>query len=275
MKRMLMIAAAPLLLAACGWDGIGGEAPWLQGPAIEAQGRAYVEMAPNRARFSVVFERRANASEAASEAVVRLANEASDAVRLAVGEEAVRITSDLHLRPYYQQVTRRRGEHVEDLVENVHPEALLGYVARVTVQVVVLAPEHAARARGAALAAGPVDAGGLSFYLEPDAEAQRRVFAAAVQDAAARARLIADESSVRLGSLLLLREGGQPCLGQPSTPPGVEAYERMSVAAAAPQMLGDATPAQRYAKAADDYALAADMTPQRVEARVCAIYAVR
>lgn len=275
MNRILLLLAAPLALAACEPVAQGDAPPWTRAPAIEAQGRAYVEMAPNRARFSVVYERRANTSGAASEAAVKLANDATDAMRLAVGEDALRITSDLHLRPYYQQITRRRGEHQEDLIENVHPDALLGYVARVTVQVVVLQPEHAARARGAALAAGPADAGGLSFYLEPDAEDQRQVFAAAVRDAAERARLIASEGGASLGGLLLLREGGQPCLGQPSTPPGVMHLERSMAAAPVPQMLGDASPAQQYAKAADDYALAADMSPQRVEARVCAIYAIR
>ena len=39
--------------------------------------------------------------------------------------------------------------------------------------------------------------------------------------------------------------------------------------------MAQATPAERYAKAAEDFALAADLAPQRMEAQVCAIYAVR
>jgi uncharacterized protein YggE len=253
----------------------GSDAPvWTRGPVIEAQGRAYVEALPNRASFSVSFERRAKTSEEASEAVVSRARDAAEAVRLA-SEDEVRITSNLSVRPYYSQVTRRFGEHNEQLVENVHPDALLGYVATVSMNVVVLEPERAALARGAALAAGPVNAGNLGFYLEPTADDQRKVFAAAVRDAAARAQLIADETNATLGALQVLREGSEPCLGQPSTPPAFESRARGAMVAAPAADMAESTPAERYAKAAEDFALAADLAPQRLEARVCALYSVR
>lgn len=123
-------------------------------PTIEVLGRAFVEQAPNRARFNVEFEEKNEHSAAASAAVVERANRAAEAIRLASDGE-VRITSNLDVRPYYRQVTRRLNEFNEQLVENVHPDALLGYVARVSVNVEVLDPEQAAAARGAALAAGP------------------------------------------------------------------------------------------------------------------------
>src|SRR5690625_6806953 len=117
-------------------------------------------MPANRARFTVTFESKDERSETASAVVVEQANTATEAIRMA-SDEQVRITSDLSVRPYYRQVKRRTGEHSEQLVENVHPDALLGYVATVTVNVTVLDPEFAAVARGAALAAGPVNSSAM------------------------------------------------------------------------------------------------------------------
>src|SRR5690625_670588 len=190
-----------------------------RGEIVEAQGRAYVEMLTNRSRFTVTFESKDERSETASAVVGEQANTATEAIRMA-SDEQVRITSDLSVRPYYSQVTRRTGEHSEQLVENVHPDALLGYVAKVIVNVTVLDPERAAEARGAALAGGPVNSSAMGFYLEPTTENQRAVYEQAVQDAAQRAQLIADASGATLGKLLVLQEGPGPCLGTPSSQTG-------------------------------------------------------
>lgn len=270
------VFVAAVALSGCTQADDADRPVWARGAVIETQGRAFVELAPNRASFSASYEaRNAESAVASAEAVAR-ANNAAEAVRIAA-EGEVRITSNLSVRPYYQQVTRRIGPDREELVENVHPDALLGYIATVSMSVVVLDPERAAAARGAALAAGPVSSGALRFYLEPDAENQRAAFAAAVRDAAMRARLIAEASGAELGTLQVLQEGQGPCLGSPSTATGYD--DRVSVtasraAAPPPPPPADASP-QELAAAAERYALAADLQPQRIEARVCAIYSVR
>lgn len=271
MKIPVLVATAAMVLVGCGpAPGQVDERPvWARGPVVEAQGRAYVEMAPNRASFTVNFESKAERSEDASAAVVEQANSAAEAIRSA-SDDAVRITSNLSVRPYYSQVVRRTGEHSEQLVENVHPDALLGYVATVTVNVTVLDPAHAALARGAALAAGPVDSSPMRFFLEPTTESQRAVYAQAVQDAAQRAQLIAETSGATLGSLLLLQEGAGPCLGTPSSAIGYAQDSRQDALLARTAAAPEAS-----SQAAEQFALAADLQPQRVEARACAVYSVR
>lgn len=274
MRIPALAATAAMLMVGCSPapDSVDERPIWARGAIVEAQGRAYVEMPPNRARFTVTFESKDERSEDASATVVEQANTATEAIRMA-SDEQVRITSDLSVRPYYRQVKRRTGEHSEQLVENVHPDALLGYVATVTVNVTVLDPEFAAVARGAALAAGPVNSSAMGFYLEPTTENQRAVYEQAVQDAAQRAQLIADASGATLGNLLVLQEGPGPCLGTPSSQTG---YAKGAIsdihmsAAAAPESRARAT-----AETAEQFALAADLQPQRVEARACAVYSVR
>ena len=185
-----------------GGDAVDTTPIWARGPVIEAQGRAFIEVSANRSRFNVTFERSEAESTDATAAVVDVATVATKAIRQAANDQ-VRITANLIVRPYYQQVERRIREDIVQLVENVHPDALLGYVASVRVDVTVLAPEHTDAVRGAALAAGPTSAGAVRFSLEPTAENQRAAFSAAIEDAHARARAIADLSGAQLGELLL------------------------------------------------------------------------
>jgi len=251
---------------------------WARGPVIEAQGRAFIEVSANRSSFNVTFERNAAESTDATAAVVDVATVATKAIRQAANNQ-VRITANLIVRSYYQQIERRvHDDHVE-LVENVHPDALLGYVASVRIDVTVLAPERTDAVRGAALAAGPTSAGAVRFFLEPTAENQRAAFSAAIEDAHARARASADLSGAQLGELLLVQEGRGPCVGSPSTrvgrsdaipPPPMPAPPAAAVAGTS-----GGSAVQEIVDAAERYALAADPTPQRVQARVCTVYAVR
>ena len=157
---------------------------WARGPVIEAQGRAFIEVPANRSSFNVTFERNEAESTDATAAVVDVATVATQAIRQAANDQ-VRINANLSVRPYYQQIERSRGDDVV-LVENVHPDALLGYVASVRIIVTVLAPERTDAVRGAALAAGPTAAGAVRFYLEPTVENQRTAFSSALDDAHAR-----------------------------------------------------------------------------------------
>ena len=142
-------------------SGDAGDATpiWARGPVIEAQGRAFIEVPANRSSFNVTFERNEAESTDATAAVVDVATVATQAIRQAANDQ-VRINANLSVRPYYQQIESSRGDNVV-LIQNVHPDALLGYVASVRINVTVLAPERTDAVRGAALAAGPTSAGGV------------------------------------------------------------------------------------------------------------------
>lgn len=290
MKRIgiLLTGASALVLSGCDLaESNASPTPvWARGPVIEAQGRAYVEMPANRSQFSVSFEGRDADSAEASRIAVERANLATEAVRLAT-EGQVRVTANLSVQPYYQQVTQQISEFQERLIENRHPDALLGYVATVQMHVVVLDPAVTSQARGAALAAGPVNSGNVDFFLEPTVENQRAAFAAAVEDATQRAQIVADAAGDTLGVIVTLQEGSGPCLGRPSTDTGFDdAYDEYARLAAPPSPPpppppppppspgGDGRSAQDLLDAAGGLALAADQEPQRVTANVCAIFAV-
>ncbi|MGD2131402.1 MAG: SIMPL domain-containing protein [Maricaulaceae bacterium] len=290
LRAGIALSVLALFVAACSdgdADDLEGPA-WTQGPVIEAVGRAYLEVPPNRARFSVTFEAKNADSAAASRAAVEIARAAGEAIRLAA-EDQVRITSDLDVRPYYEQERIQIDEFREQIIENVHPDHRLGFVARSTVNVVVLDVAQAGAARGAALAAEPVSANDIYFYLEPTIEHQRMVFAAAADDAHARAEIAAESTGSRLGRLLVLQENSGPCLSYPTSTTGFDDYDRyrgamadMPVSAAAPPPPEATEGAQAFrqsvediAAAAGEFELAADPDPQRVQAQACAIYAVR
>ena len=281
MKKQVLVAMiffSPFSAWGQSGEDAGDATPiWARGPVIEAQGRAFIEVPANRSSFNVTFERNEAESTDATAAVVDVVTVATQAIRQAANDQ-VRINANLSVRPYYQQIERSRGDNVV-LVENVHPDALLGYVASVRINVTVLAPERTDAVRGAALAAGPTSAGAVRFSLEPTVENQRTAFSAALDDAHARARAAAELSGAQLGKLLLVQEGQGPCVGFPSTrvgrstippppipPPPAPAQLAGTFGAAAVQEIDDA---------AERYALAADPSPQRVKALVCTVYAVR
>ncbi len=285
MSRILAVLASGLVLAACSDPGPepSAAAPWTEGPVIEALGRAYIEVPPNRARFSVTFEARDADSAVASQAAIEAARDATAAIRT-VAEDRLRATADLQVNPYYEQLRVQVSEFQEQVIENVHPDHRLGFVARATVTVTMLDVGLADAARGAALAAGPVSAQALYFYLEPTADDQRRVYAAAAEDARQRAEVSAENAGGGLGRLLVLQENAGPCLSYATSTTGYDEYARFDYAAApvaspppppppmaqpAPDRVGE------ILAQAEDYELAADPDPQRVEARVCAVYQLR
>lgn len=285
MTRLLVLLAGGVALTACSDPAHepSAAAPWTEGPVIESLGRAYIEVPPNRARFSVTFEARDAESAVASEGAIEAARAATVAIR-AAAEERVRLTADLQVNPYYEQVRIQVGEFQEQIIENVHPDHRLGFVARATVTATMLDVGLADAARGAALAAGPVSAQNLYFYLEPTADNQRRVYAAAAEDARRRAEVSAENAGGRLGRLLVLQENSGPCLSYASTTTGYDEYSRFDYAAAPapaaplpPPMAapGAGEQAEEILARAEDYELAADPDPQRVEARVCAVYQLR
>ena len=297
MKRISILACLPALalMAGCDWQN-GNASPvpvWAREATIEALGRAYIEVAPNRADFSVTYQGRGQTAAEAGALATARANLATEVINQLSDGEA-RITSQLEIHPFYRQVTIRVDEFEERLVENEHPDSLLGYIAHVTVNVESTDLARIALLRGGAMAVGPADATDVYFALEPNVETQQAAFEAAVADATARAEIVARVSGNQVGPLLLLREGAQSCLGEEYGSPGqgpdqtmdvitVTGYSRqrsVSELLAATGVTDEALRAgtvdlDSLIAAAEDFALSSDFTPERLESRVCAVFAVR
>jgi len=275
----IAMLAAFIAAPAVGQDGESGfERPyWLDRSVIEALGRAEVEAMPDEAAFSVTFLEVARSADDASAEAADRARLASEAMRRRGGDH-VRISTEIEVTPLYAQYRDREGE----MIDNERADRVENYAAEVTLNVEVRDIARAGDVRAAALAVGPEGAEDIAYSLQMTSEIQQRAYAAAVADAAARARIAAEGSGVRLGPLLALQEGRGPCLGSWYGPrPGTvgraasgQAYapaeadnERIVVTASRRrEMTLTAEQIQRLQ-------LPADPEPIRIEARVCAVYA--
>lgn len=245
-----------------------GAPVWSAAPQVEAVGRATLEFPPNQGSFGVSYREQAATSQEASAAVIERANAVTAELRAAGGED-VRITANVSLSPYYEQVTETSRDGVERLVQNQHPDALLGYVATADLDITVLDADRLAELRAIALNAGPVNSRQPYFSHVPTEADARAVFSAAVEDAAARARIAAEGSGRRLGEMLFLTEGVDHCLGRSS---GIVAVDSAAARGAPPPPPPAPPPPPPPGASAEP--LAADLAPQRRTATVCAIYAL-
>lgn len=253
---------------------------WLNRSVIEAIGRAELEVRPDRAVFAVTFEETAREAGDASA-------QASDRARLAVaamrqrGGNAVEIRSSVSIEANYEEYRDREG----NVQQREGSENVRSYVARVSLNVEVRDIARASQVRAAALAVGPEQSQPLSFYLRSTAEQQRRVFADAVADAAARARAAAQATSATLGPLLALQEGQGPCMGSwygsrpgtfnapapPPPPPAPSAVSEDIVVTGS--TIGGQRRVLRVTQAdIDRLDLPADIPPVTLTAQVCAVY---
>lgn len=276
MRYLLLGAAAVMTFSAHADDHQNDN--FLNRPVIEAMGRAYIQVPPNEARFSVVFEAKSETSSEASRLVIQRANAVTEAIREASGGDA-QISANFSVRPYYEQVTEttRQGNDnvIERLVENRYPDALLGYTANVDVRVVKTAVDRVDITRGAGLAANPIASSPVTFHLKPDVASQQAAYRAALNDAASRAHASAEAMGTELGELLLVREGYGSCGGQITTPVGSAGQFRPPPPPMAPPPPPSRSIPQGLEGNPDDFKLAADPNPRDVNAQVCAIYAVR
>jgi uncharacterized protein len=251
---------------------------WLDRSVIEAIGRAEIEVMPDHATFSVTFvatEREAGAASA----------QAADRARLAVaamrqrGGEAVEIRAAVGIAANYTEYRNREGE----VEQREGAENIRSYTAHVQLDVEIKELARAGPVRAAALAVGPEEAQPLQFSLRLTSEHNRRVFAAAAADAAARARTAAEATGTPLGRLLALQEGQGPCLGNwygarpgvVGAPPPPSARSVEDLSNQLPQVFTSVGGRQVTLTQAeiDRLDLPADVAPIRLEARVCAVYA--
>jgi uncharacterized protein len=185
---------------------------WTRTPMIEAIGRAELEVAPNRAAFTVTYLETEKDSKDAMTRAVERARLAYDTIKKTAGETA-RVQSSVSVQPYFEQYRDGDG----NVTENTRADKIKGYQARASMSVTVEDVALAGKARAAALALGPEDSSPLNIYLQQTAEMTRAAYEAAVADGAARAKATASASGTTLGRLMTAQEGGGPCLGRWST----------------------------------------------------------
>lgn len=294
MKHVLSLAAALLVAAPAAMAQSGSPTGgrdyqedvyvtpyWTRMPVIESIGRAEMQVAPNRASFSVVYLETDKNSDDAMKLAVQRGKVAYDAVKKIAGDKAI-VQSSVSVEPYYQQYRNKDG----DKVENDRADKIEGYEARVSLNVQVEDVPMAGKARAGALALGPETSTPLRTYLEATTEMNRAAYEAAVADGAARAKATASASGSKLGKLLVVQEGGGPCLGRWSTSSGTDNsyYDRYNApeayamappppAPVAEGMIGrkQVTITQADIDALD---LPSDERKQSISSSVCMIYAV-
>jgi len=294
MWRLIAIISTGTWLAGCDAASQNNSGPDRE-RYIEARGRAIVEFVPNRASFNISYEARAVTSAEASGLATIRANIATDAIRQ-LGGDAVFITSDLSVTPYYEQISVQTGEFTQTLRQNRHPDALLGYTATVALSVETDDLELAPQIRGAAQAAGPSSGSRINYHLQPTAEHHRQAFAAAMEDAAERARIVALASDSILDGIVSLREGNQPCVGDLTGTGRAQDFseDRIVVTGSRVQrsdtesispvtvISGEQIENEGFSQelidavvaASGEFAMASDPTMQSLTSFVCAIFAV-
>lgn len=185
---------------------------WWDKPVVEALGRAMIEVAPNRAYFGVAYTATDSQSGKAMELASAKAKLVSDAIKKIAGDKAS-VRSSISMTPYYEQYRDKDG----NVIDNRQPDKIRGYEARASIQVTLKDVSIAGRARAAALALGPQSSDAVRFSLIETVDLQRTALAAAAKDARLRAESTAAAAGGKLGELLVLQEGRNPCMGNWST----------------------------------------------------------
>jgi len=155
---------------------------WTRVPVIEVLGRADMQVAPNRANFSVTYLETDKDSKKAMQLAVERGRLAYETIKKAGGKDSV-IQSSVNVTALYEQYKDKDGNRID----NERSDKIRAYEARVTLSVTVEDVSKAGTARAGALALGPENSSGLSTYLERTTELNREAYEAAVKDATARA----------------------------------------------------------------------------------------
>lgn len=179
---------------------------WMREAVIGSIGFVETEAPTNRATFTASFQAVARTS---AEANTEAAEKARGLARTlqALGAERVRVETSLFTRPLYQQYRDRDG----NVQTNAREDQVERYAATATVAVEVRDIGLVQRVYNQVVAAKPAATSSVSFSLEPDNETKTQLYAAAVRDAARRARLATEAAGGRLGAVRVIDPTGRAC----------------------------------------------------------------
>lgn len=210
--RIVFLAAAALAASASAAEAQPATrdihpAPWWMRDAVMSSiGHVQMELPANRAAFSARFQAVARTAGDANTAAAEKARAFTAAVQGAAADR-VRVSTELSTEPLYQQYRDKEG----NLQDNERPDQIERYAATVEVAVEVRDVSLLQRAYNAALAARPTNVSEVEFALEPDNELKTRLYAAAVRDAARRAKLATEAAGAQLGAVRVIDASAQAC----------------------------------------------------------------
>jgi uncharacterized protein len=223
MRPFLPFLAACLFVALAAFPAHAAEAG--KDRVIVVSGEGEVAAAPDRARLSAGVLTEAETAAAALDANTAAMNRVFAALRMAGIPDTKMQTSNFSVSPQYAPY---RGD-------NAQPRTITGYQVANQVTVTVDDLSKLGSVIDAAVRSGANQSYGLSFDIADPKPYQAKARAAAVADAAAKAKTLADAAGVRLGPILAIQEDGGPTL-TPSLP-----LRAMALAAPAPVAAGEET----------------------------------
>ena len=277
MIRVLFAAAVCLYATSPAFAQEAFDRPyWLDRSVVEAIGRANTYAPADNASFSVTFTEVADNARAALFAASDRARLAEAAIR-AHGGAGVLVRAETQVNAIHRDYRNAEGERVaterDDQIEN--------YSASVRLSVQVRDLSRVADVHAAAIAVGPQETSDIDYSIIDTSAVGLSVYRAAVQDAAARARLAAEAAGAPLGRLLVLQEGQGPCLGRWQT--GSSRMARQDYEAVSPittvgaEQIEVAVGSRSLRLSAEDIArvnVRSDPPPIELRAQVCVVYAV-
>lgn len=185
---------------------------WIDKPVIEIIGRANMEFDTNRVTMNFAIQEINSDSDIALDKVTKRAKPAIDRVQSLIGKNG-RIEVNYSKTAIYQQYKDKEGNKIDNIREDKVENYVAVWNIRVETNDVNLVP----RIKAELLAAGNSKMIGQAYYsFVPTNLQQRQIFAAAIDDAKERAKLIADTQGVKL-KLLVAQEGRSECIGNPSS----------------------------------------------------------
>ncbi len=174
--------------------GAGSVAAQESEPRIVVDGHGELSVEPDLAVLTVAVETAEATAHDATRENARKISDVIDAVEASYGEGGSLSTGGYSLRPRYAD--RRPGS-------SQAPE-IVGYIASNRIQIEVRDLARIGTVLDAALEAGANDSSGLQFLRE-DRSSESAVLARAAEDAAERARVLANALGVRLVRILEVR----------------------------------------------------------------------
>ena len=192
---------------------------------IVVSGQGEVGATPDQARLTAGVVTQETTAAAALDANTRAMNNVFAALRqLGISDNKVR-TSNFTLTPQYAPV---RGNNPE-------PRSIAGYQVSNQVTVILDDVSKLGAALDTLIRSGANQSGGVSFGISDTKPLADRARRAAVADAIAKAKALAEAAGVTLGPILSIQDGGVANIGGPRM------YAAAAVAALVPVSAGEQT----------------------------------
>ena len=192
MRKLLSILAISIAAA-----GVG-HAEMTSVPQLTVTGQGVAQVVPDVARISLgVSERSDDAGQALDAVAGAIARMLTKLTEAGVGERDVQSTQ-VNLSPQYDYNRKNNGAPV-----------LIGFVASSTLSVTVQDLSTLGAIMSAVTSVGANEIHGLQFDIKDRAGAEDTARALAVKDAMDRATVLAEAAGLKLGSVLMMQEGGE------------------------------------------------------------------